>query len=360
MSGKRRQSKSNRRNKLIRLTYAASILVLTALIGGAFFGPGWVFGFQDGRQCSDTVLRERENADVAVLSTNYESSFYQRMVNYAESRLEGRNYYVASEELTDYSKLTEFLYSEKGLYSEYIWNLISIRLITQEIFQCQVSEWKQYVIYSDDYTQGVNFILWYIELEHLDEDIGTYRLLVEADTGELYGLKADTGGSYFEGEISYDRNYIYYDYSLEDYLGFSTRENYHEAWRVLAYIYSGLTGSDFWELYELYIGAVEEVYGKKIADRDITNVAINSEEVQEEIRLKMGITDEENQWLNFLTTYPEILIRDGGNRLECNFPYGEGSLVFRLQMAESVPHPWILRNITIGFPAIYELIPGFE
>ncbi len=89
MRGKRKQSKGKHSKKLL---YIVSVSALIALVGVAFFSPGWVFGLQDGRQCRDTVLEERENTDVAVLSTNYETSFYQRMVNFAENRTESANF----------------------------------------------------------------------------------------------------------------------------------------------------------------------------------------------------------------------------------------------------------------------------
>lgn len=336
------------------LVYVVAILALSVLIGVAFYSPGWIFRLQDGRQCSDTVLEERENMDVAVLSTNYETSFYHRMINFAENQGSNTNYYVASEELTDYEQLREFLYSENGLYNDRIWALIDIAVLTDEIFECEINAWKQYVIYSDDYTKGVNFILWYIELEHPEESIGTYKLLLEADTGELYGLKAYTGGTYFSSIMGYNKDLIYYDYSLEDYFslvsGFSF---YTEAWMTFAYFYSGLTESNFFQFYELYHGAVD----RAITDADMK--VINSA-VLNEVKQKIGIEDVDDQWLNFLSPAPALIVWDEGNRLECNFPYGESSLIFRLQMAESVPFPWTLHNITIGFPAIYELIPEFE
>ncbi|MCM1063709.1 MAG: hypothetical protein NC420_04405 [Eubacterium sp.] len=349
MSGKRKQSR--RRNKpQARMVYAVSILTLTALVGMAFFSPGWFFGIQDSVRCSDTVLEERENVDVAVLSTNYESSFYQRMINFAENQDGSTHYYVASEELTDTAGLQDFLYSDNGLYNDRILALLEAGLITDRIFQCQVTAWKQYVIYSDDYAKGVNFILWYIELENPDESIGTYKLLLEANTGELYGLRADTGATIPE--------YSYSEHSLEEFLGVTAEDILdEEGWMILAYLYSGLTESNFFQYYDLYHNAVGSIYGytTDFAGMEIGDAAFS------ELRLKLGVADEEEeQWLDFLRIHPTMLVWDGGNRLEYTFPYGEGRLIFRMQMPESVYYPWKIRNITVGFPAIYELIPEFQ
>ncbi|MDE6926042.1 MAG: hypothetical protein K2P59_12410 [Acetatifactor sp.] len=367
MSEKRRQSRSTRqsRNKnRNRLVYAVAILTLTALVGVAFFSPGWVFDFQDSRQCRDMELEVRENVDVAVLSTNYESSFYRRMVNFAENQTENTNYYVASEELTDHQRLHEFLNSENGLNRNSIVALLETQLITSHIYDCEISKWKQYVIYSDDYAKGVNFILWYIELEHPDESIGTYKLLLEADTGEFYGLQADTGGTAFmRYDVEYyDKSSVREKYSLEDYLGFTSMSADSDAWITLAYIYSGLMESDFFEYYSLLYGAMEGIYGETYVENanDAGGVSLTYSTIEEELKAKMGIVDENSQWMDFLLTNPTMFVWDEGNRLECTFPYGEGSLIYRMQIDESISYPWTLHNVTVGFPAIYSLIPEFE
>lgn len=365
MSGKRKQSRRRRKRRgdlQTRMIYVASILVLTSLVGVAFFSPGWVFGFQDNIRCRDQVLEERENVNMAALSTNYEPSFYQRMANFAEDPA-GTSYYVASEELTDYDRLQDFLDSENGLSSGRIWSLIQAGLVTEHIFSCEISVWKQYVIYSDDYTKGVNFILWYIELVHPSETIGTCKLLVEAETGEIYGIKADLGEVFFSSDMRYDRDTIYYEHSLEECLGFPSGEMYGEEWELLGLFFSGLTLSDFYDLTDRYLsagGVIEKVFYDNESAGKTVNMQVSGEEL-DEIKLKLGATDEvEGRLIDFLGTYPAMTVWDSGNRLEYVFPYGDSSLIFRMQMAESVPHPWRLRDITVGFPEIYELIPEFQ
>lgn len=366
MDGKRKRSRngrSRRNESRVKLTYVASILVLTFLVGAAFFSPGWLFDLQDSRRCRDTVLEERENVNVAALSTNYESSFYQRMVNFAENQADDTHYYVAAEELTDNDKLTDFLFSADGLYNDCIWMLTDMGMISDEITQCNISQWKQYVIYSDDYAKGVNFILWYIELTHPDKRIGTFKLLVEAGTGELYGLKSETDNRFLEKGTSNNKSRELY--SLETYL--ESWGVYDESWGGWAYNFSGLAETKFFEFFEHY---ESYVYGREInassaqisIDRDAEAMAADVE--LNAIIQKLDVEDEAGAWMEFLDNYPAVAVWDEGNRLECSFPYGEGSLVFRLKMAESIPYPlsypYALRNITVGFPTIYELIPEFE
>lgn len=363
MSGRRKRSRSRRgnrhQNKYQREgIFAVSALAIAALVGVAFFSPGWLFGFQDSRQYGNIVLEERENVDVAVLSTNYENSFYRRMVNFAESQANHTNFYMTVEELTDYQRLRDFLDSDAGLYGDGMMRLVDMQLISTYIVEAEISAWKQYVIYSDDYAKGVNFILWYIELEHPDEAIGTYRLLLEANTGELYGLQADAGGTPIPRSIDYSSswNVNANKCSLDDILGFASMDSYSEAWQMLAYFYSGLAETDFFGFYDLFYSAVSQLYGKIYID--VRNAAV-PEQIFEEVQEKMGM--ENSEWSDFLrTNVPMMLVWDDGNRLECTFPYGESQMVFRLQMAESISYPWTLRNVTIGFPAIYSLIPEFE
>ncbi len=368
MRGKRKQSKGKHSKKLL---YIVSVSALIALVGVAFFSPGWVFGLQDGRQCRDTVLEERENTDVAVLSTNYETSFYQRMVNFAENRTESANFYVASEELTDYQKLDAFLKSDHGIYRDNILTLVDMGLLSEAYFSCEVKDWKQYVIYSDDYAKGVNFILWYIELESTKEEGAAYKFLVEANTGEVYGIHADWGAMWSD---RHNKAYGDYNLSLNRFLGLSTYEDYLHSWETTAYFFSGITETNFYDWYSYYLyerGFMEviihEETDKGDANYDLDFVESTSTSKSyllntewEEAEMTADELQWVEQWGDFLQKNPPLFrSSNDGNRLEGTFPYGDSSLIFRIEIAESVPYPWKLQDITVGFPAVYELIPEF-
>ncbi len=357
MSGKRNQDRQRPHRRLERmLIYILFILALGGLVGAAFISPRWVFGIQDGIQCQEMVLEERENVDVTALSTNYEVSFYRRMTNFAENPPDIVNYYVTSEELTDYQELQRFLQSESGLYRDNILMLTEMGLITQDIFTSNISSWKQYVIYSDDYTRGVNFILWYIELESAYESTGTFKLLLEAETGDVYGVQADTGDLWVEGyEKGVDKTVI----SLEEFLGMSNYSDYYYSWETIAYYFSGMNETDYYSDYKQYLEQSrfyeDAIYAEKAAQEMMDGVEQNS----------VSIGTESNLWTgDSLVDYwmehpPRFISRNNGNRLECTFPYGKSDMVFRIETKDSVPYPWILHDITVGFPAVYELIPEF-
>lgn len=349
-------------------------MALVILVCIAFFGPRWIFGLQDRKWYNDLVLGERENIDVAVLSTNYEESFYRRMVNFAENQNNQTNYYVTSEELTDYQELQSFLESDNGLYRNEIAVLMELKLITSDIFECEIGKWKQYIVYSDDYTKGVNFILWYIELEHPDEEIGTYKLLLEAGTGEFYGMQADTGGILPKGYVT-DASSA----TLAQYIGITTMANYYEAWYSLAYFFSGLAEEgSFFEYYNtLYVNLLNwyDATGRKYgvgaygsgsgfgnAQVDYPeSMPVTTEILQILMEFQYSENGEEVRWANYLQqNLPMVVVQNGGNRLESTFPYDDGQLTFRIETAQAVSYPGSLHDVTAGFPAIYSLIPEFN
>ena len=356
-----------------------SVLALVVLVGIAFFSPRWIFGIQDRKQYNNLVLNERENIDVAVLSTNYETSFYRRMVNFAENQTNQANFYVTSEELTDYEELQNFLYSGNGLNRTEIAVLMDIDLITSDIYECEISKWKQYIVYSDDYTKGVNFILWYIELEHPDEEIGTYKLLLEANTGEFYGLQADTGGVAVKGYANKEGGSGSAPITLERCLGLTTMSDYYEAWYSIAYRFGGLAENEaFFDYYQMFyvnllnwydvtarksgINVYDSGSGFGNAQVDYPeSMAVTNEIIQMLRENQIAENEDQLKWENFIKQNPPMVVtQNEGNMLDSVFPYEDGRLTFRMETTENITYPWILHDITVGFPAIYSLIPEFN
>ena len=360
MSGKINQDRQKPQRKPERmLLYLLFLLSLAVLIGAAFVSPKWVFGIQDGIQCEKLVLEEKENVDVTALSTNYEASFYQRMADFAENPPDSTKYYVASEELTNHQELQRFLQSESGLYRDSILFLTEVGLVTQDIFTSNITRWKQYVIYSDDYARGVNFILWYIELESSNEDTGTYRLLLEAETGEVYGVRADTGDRWLNG---YDGMPGKTTVSLEEFLGVIYYTDYYSLWETAAYFFSGLEETNYYSDYKQYLEQVS-FYEEKAFLEKVDKEALGL--VEDIEQNNAGTEMESNLWsgdsmVEYWTEHPPRFVsRNNGNRLECTFPYGRGDLIFGMKIPENLSYPWIIHDVTVGFPAIYEMIPEF-
>lgn len=187
-----RKSTGRRRNgdRYHTLRYILVAVVLLGLLCGAFLGPELVFRAQDGYLCQDTELSMRENLDISVMTTSYEPSLGRRLADYARGLADGTQYYVTSQEFEVtkdlYDRLTD---SDIGIYQGLLYTFLDLSYLPYTITDgFTVEQWKQYVIYSEDYAQGVNFILWYLLLYDA-EGIG-YELLMDAEYGNLYAVKS--------------------------------------------------------------------------------------------------------------------------------------------------------------------------
>lgn len=166
-------------------------LVMLSLLLGAFLLPQVVFRIQDRILCRDITLGQRESMDVEALSISYEKSLAVRMTNFAEG-LEGNDkFYVTSQELEISREITDFLHSESVLSQNMIIALVEGGMLPYEIWNddFEITQWKRYVIYSDDYAKGVNYILWYIEMQASDGSV--FKLLVDAEDATIYGLRTE-------------------------------------------------------------------------------------------------------------------------------------------------------------------------
>ena len=63
-----------------------------------------------------------------------------------------------------------------------------------EVQTYEILDAKQYVIYGENFAEGVNFIAWYIELGmgQIDGEKPVVKMLVDAKTGEIYATAADS------------------------------------------------------------------------------------------------------------------------------------------------------------------------
>lgn len=186
----RRKTKPGRMES--RILYAAGALGLAALVACAFFLPRLIFSVGDNRLCSDIVLGEREDMDVTLLSAAYEPSLGVRLQNFADGLARGRDYYFSEQDMA----LTQELYyilendGDSRIFQQPCWALNSLGLMSRTFSLTSnyytVHSWKQYVIYSDDFAEGVNFIVWYLEI--VDNKGGTLNILMDAEDYTIYGL----------------------------------------------------------------------------------------------------------------------------------------------------------------------------
>lgn len=333
MSGEKNRRK-NRSSKI----YAVGAVVLAALIFAAFFAPQLIFHIQDNLLCRENRFDIQEEQDITLLSTSYETSLYNRLLRFAEDEQTGAQMYVTARELTPNQELEEFLHSDIGLQQDVIWLLADSGMIPYELLeenQYRATEWKQYVIYSEDYNRGVNFIIWYVRLESTNGFV--YRLLLDAQTGSVYGIQSDNSAWLAQqGNIKVEEHI-----TLSEFLGISIESETDgmDAWTSLAYYFGGFQEKEYFvtEMEERYENLAIDGYLKE-PYLDKTDILWSKEYVSKRV------TDNE-VWYSF------------------TFPYGEYSLDFRIRQDSDVffveKYYNVVVDMTIGFPDIYELIPEF-
>ena len=177
-----------------RKLYVAGAAGLVLLLLFSFFVPQLIFSLRDSYLCRDIIHEEQEDTDVILMGAAYESSLEQRLKNFVEGKERGRNFYVSAQEM----EVTEELYQQLRGTTGILYQQITLRAMMEigmvsYVFlgdnTFTVNCWKQYVIYSDEYTEGVNFIIWYLDLEA--EDGKQLELLIDAEDATIYALCAE-------------------------------------------------------------------------------------------------------------------------------------------------------------------------
>lgn len=345
------------RRRLLRY-YATIFSVLTLLIAAAFFAPQILFHVQDAILCRDTVLTQQESLNVEALSTTYEQSLEKRMQNYAEGLAEGDMFYVTSQSLVLTSEVREYVYSDRGLFSEAVNSFATVGLLPWYIFEADytILQWKQYVIYSDDFAKGVNFILWYVEMQ--DPNGVVVKFLGDAEDGTVYALRTESNrysnavvdGTVVAGER---KNYI-------DEICWNERAPL-EIWGTLAYQYKCLDESEMKDFYIMvdeygWIGGGmntmnnADAYGYIEEDQDLAEREALMQEA-------LAIHEEWEPLQKKIRYY-----RDGDYAIDFQMTYGEARLDILLEISDGedeAVYVYGYPDIRIGIRQIYEMIPEF-
>lgn len=269
------------------MLYVTAVLCMAALVASAFYLPGAVFEAQDRRLSEDIVLEEQEAVDVARLTSSaYELSLYNRMSAFAEGLESGRTYYVSELELDVTQDMEDWLKNSAGRILEdnvFTMALMDAALLSNVFYKdLTVEKWKQYVIYSDDYAQGVNFNIWYLELAAYDEEdyknfsaegmtdgykdeeeeVERVKLLMDAETYTLYGIwTSHTIKMSEKAAFQYAFSGTLWNYSTRRYISV---DNW---WSILCYYYQALTVEEI----ETYLSVMEssDLYTYTETDSDI-------------------------------------------------------------------------------------------
>lgn len=331
-AGKKR-SLTGKAHKRTLYYYILEALCLGAVVAAAFFTPQLIFRVQDGLLCRDTVLGQRESMNVAALATAYETSLADRMRNFADALAEGESFYVTSQALEESESLEKYLYSDSGLYGEVIsrfidWELLPTMIWSQK-YPYSINKWKQYVIYSDNYAKGVNFILWYVELVSDEGDV--FRLLADAEDGTIYAVNAggDSMGEYWVNGLFMEA--IRYDYQATELWAMYVR--YYESWTEQE------TGNF------LRLMAAAGWAGTEQYDSGESDLEVGDEEI-------LAMVGKVWYWL------------DGSDSALFRLPFGENSLEVKMELGGKLPgkgseNREVYSEITIGVHEIYEMIPEF-
>lgn len=357
----KRKSEYNRRKRRI-FAYVLGALGLVLLVTAAFCGPQIVFAMQDDIRCSAVVSMSPEAVDITSFNTGYETDLYKRLERFARGLAEGRQYYATVQDMELTTEVAEWVASEQGHYQEgfqvLVWNL---NLLPEEIFNYNLISWKRCVIYGDDFAGGVNFILWYLELGNNEEPV--VRLLVDGETGELYGIRTNFDAYFQDEQIATTGTPL----NLVDFYNIYDEDMWY--WTIsLGNYYCGLKIADVLQWLAIMGCNYYPVDGALYVDIPAEYEVLRAEREQASISIgKTPDYDWVNQYSveeiqNFLMRL-QWRVSEDGNCLDFDFPYNENSLKFRVSLDGKIRwfKKWESRflDIIFGFPEIYERIPAF-
>lgn len=357
--------KKKKRAELQRrlLLYAAGAFAAVLLVVGAFLTPRIVFAVQDDLRCGKVELEELERMDITSFNTGYEQEVYQRLLRFAQGLAEGQQYYVAVKELEPTSEIMDYLISERGLYQEGIIFWLQQDHIPAEALDYNLIQWKQYVIYGDDFSEGVNFLLWYIELGNPGTPV--LKLLMDAETGSVYAVSMERKDNLAKNETLLKE----LNDSWQDIFNAGSSDLGFYMWMNLSYLYSGWDQEDVWTIMDAYGVEYGNIWIK------VYETALNQQEIREE-----ADSYDANREVGGLDDRISLVLKEAGwefsedgNRLDFFFPYFRDGmesesydLRFRMELRDFVRlrSEWsgtfiCPRKLIFGFPEIYERIPDF-
>lgn len=329
--------RQKRKVKPGRYIFPATGLIL--LIVMAFLAPKLIFAVQDTRTCSEVKSGAWELMDVTSFDSAYETDLYSRLFRFASELADGKEFYVTAQSGIDQEAVRQLLLPGEALYFNGLWLLIDCGLLPVDVQVYDILETKQYVIYGEDFAEGVNFIVWYIELG-TDGEEPSVKLLVDARTGEIYAAAADSKVLpwYATAKKKTDMNT-----SLQERLGILD-EDMPELAVNFAYWFGGAENSGNINVYGQYQEKISVDYAEgyyTILDTDGQNTELPEEAAEN---------------LQELMTEATWRIRDDGNDIGFGFPYGSCSLDFEMCLTN---REGAEGTVLIGFPEIYNRIPGF-
>lgn len=313
----------------MRQKYIPAFLCVLLLVFAAFFAPAALFAVRDEKSCREISTGKWETADIASFGMDYETGLYNRMSRYAAELAQGKQIYV-TERSSSKEEAAAFLQSGELLYKNGLWVLIDSGLLPADVQDYEILAAKQYVLYGEDFENGVDFILWYFELapDGWEKGLPAVKLAADVKTGEIYAAKADCRLLEWYGEEDRKQSAE----SLRESIGIY-EEDMPELGAFFSYWFGGIKISGYEELYE---------------EVEYYDISIGADAVINENRQTTG-TEE--------TVGMQWEIRDEGNELLFQLPYQGSFLKFCMRL-ESGPEN--TPAVVIGFPELFERLPGFN
>lgn len=312
--------------------YMAEALLLAAVVAVAILTPQILFRVKDQIMFKNTELGRMENTDMELIGGSYEKSMHLRMLRFAKGLAAGERFYAASKNLELTQELTNYLYSDKGLYQESMFALMNLELVQAYFWEngCTVNQWKQYVVYSDNYGEGICFLLWYIELQ-CAEDSMLAKLLVDGETGALYGIKVEGNHTVTaqESDMGGYRNVLYEELFYNDDM---CRE-------LLSYLMTCYEAQSWEELYK-YISEERIYYDGTVDNRKLEELIGN------------GAYERADDMLSIMLPYEDAFLE---------FRIGIGGVNVNLEYDAKWGYESVIMypNLTAGIRQLYQMIPEF-
>ncbi len=360
-------SENKKRNKRA-LQYGAGIFAFALLIVSALWLPQVFFELSDALMYGEISRMEQEKPDVLTLTTGYEESLYRRLSDFAEGLAGQTQYYVDEQPKEVTEEIREFLFgSELHFYANGIYEDVIVGMLLESLgfspesfarkTELELYQWNQYVIYSDDYARGVNFILWCFGLKNSSGD--NLTILMDAHDYTVYALEI-TGG----GEDSVLSAYLWHkstEYAKmnaaaeEKIIHASSLYTWGSIWTVINAYYEIFEMEElercFLQIVEMganwnenkdpptgIAGVMRDCAGNKVeiyldADSDVPYGA-----------------DGEGWWYG----------RGAGDTLYYSLPFKENKITFDMHSFGMVYDTYQTTGSTMGIREIYELIPEFQ
>ncbi len=331
-----KRKKTTVRGKGRKRIYVMEAALLAAVIISAILAPQMLFRIQDGLLYGRTELGRLESADVELLGSVYEKDMHLRMLGFAQRLEAGDRFYAAAKNLTENQELWDYLYSDKGMYQGLMTVLLNLELLYTFFWDygCTVSQWKQYVVYSDNYAQGISFLLWYIELQSGNGAV--LKLLADGETGTVYAVKTEGNQALTinDSDMGGYRDIVYREFFYDD-----------DGCTEMLYYLMACYEAQGWE--ELYAAMTEETLYY-----DDGRFRYNDEAL---IRALAG----------------NAAYTRSGDAILFQLPYEEAALEFCLKIGginmdaafdekEGLDYVFMYPDMTAGIRQLYELIPEFS